>query len=119
FNGGAALIACHRWGDEEIERLVTRAESGLALTDYAALERRPQLAAAFEPVVLVDPPRGGDGEMRAGGACGRGGGEGGGGGLWRGRRLPSRPLDRRGARVRRPGARRAVGDAGGGRGDLP
>jgi single-stranded-DNA-specific exonuclease len=74
FNGGAALIACHRCGDEEIARLVTRAESGLALTDYAALERRPQLAAAFEHVVLVDPPRGEADEMRVGVACGEGGG---------------------------------------------
>ncbi|HEX6781199.1 MAG TPA: DHHA1 domain-containing protein [Solirubrobacterales bacterium] len=74
FNGGAALIACHRCGDEEIARLVTRAESGLALTDYAALERKPQLAAAFEHVVLVDPPRGEEDEMRAGLACGEDGG---------------------------------------------
>ena len=57
FNGGAALIACHRCSDEEIARLVARDESGLALTDYAALERQPELAASFEHVVLVDPPR--------------------------------------------------------------
>jgi single-stranded-DNA-specific exonuclease len=74
FNGGAALIACHRCGDEEISRLVTRAESGLALTDYAALERKPQLAAAFEHVVLVDPPRGELDEERAGIPCGEEGG---------------------------------------------
>lgn len=74
FNGGAALIACHRCGDAEIARLVTRAESGLALTDYAALERKPQLAAAFEHVVLVDPPRGEEDEIRVGLACGEGGG---------------------------------------------
>jgi single-stranded-DNA-specific exonuclease len=74
FNGGAALIACHRCGDEEIARLVGRAESGLALTDYAALERKPQLAAAFEHVVLVDPPRGEGDEMRVGTACGETGG---------------------------------------------
>jgi single-stranded-DNA-specific exonuclease len=74
FNGGAALIACHRCGDEEIARLVTRAESGLALTDYAALERKPQLAAAFEHVVLVDPPRGEGDEVRVGLACGEDGG---------------------------------------------
>jgi single-stranded-DNA-specific exonuclease len=74
FNGGAALIACHRCGDEEIARLVTRAESGLALTDYAALERKPQLVAAFEHVVLVDPPRdeGDEGRVRL--ACGEEGG---------------------------------------------
>jgi len=74
FNGGAALIACHRCGDEEIARLVTRAESGLALTDYAALGRKPRLAAAFEHVVLVDPPRGEGDEERVGLACGETGG---------------------------------------------
>jgi single-stranded-DNA-specific exonuclease len=56
FNGGAALIACHRCSDEEIAGLRGRSDSGLALTDYAALERAPGLAAAFEHVVLVDPP---------------------------------------------------------------
>ena len=58
FNGGAALIACHRCGEEEIAALRGRAESGLALADFASLERCPELAAAFEHVVLVDPPRG-------------------------------------------------------------
>jgi single-stranded-DNA-specific exonuclease len=58
FNGGAALVACHRCGDEEIARLKARATAGLALTDYGALEREPELAASFEHVVLVDPPRG-------------------------------------------------------------
>jgi single-stranded-DNA-specific exonuclease len=57
FNGGAALIACHRCGDEEITRLSDRADAGLSLTDFAALERAPELAGAFEHVVLVDPPR--------------------------------------------------------------
>ncbi|MFL5832618.1 MAG: single-stranded-DNA-specific exonuclease RecJ [Solirubrobacterales bacterium] len=57
FNGGAALIACHRCGDEEIARLRGRAAAGLALTDFAALERVPEIAGAFEHVVLVDPPR--------------------------------------------------------------
>ncbi|HEY6144859.1 MAG TPA: hypothetical protein VIV13_01185 [Solirubrobacterales bacterium] len=66
FNGGAALIACHRCGDEEIGRLAARADSGLALIDYAALERLPELAAGFEHVVLVDPPRGELDEVRAG-----------------------------------------------------
>lgn len=74
FNGGAALIACHRCGDEEIDRLGARADSGLALTDYAALERRPGLAAGFEHVVLVDPPRGELDEMRVGSAGPQGGG---------------------------------------------
>jgi len=73
FNGGAALIACHRCDDGEIGRLVTRAVSGLALTDYAALERRPELAGAFEHVVLVDPPRSEDDQLRAGSPCAEGG----------------------------------------------
>jgi len=73
FNGGAALIACHRCSDEEIGRLVSRADSGLALTDYAALERRPELAEAFEHVVLVDPPRSENDQLRAGLPCEEGG----------------------------------------------
>jgi single-stranded-DNA-specific exonuclease len=69
FNGGAALIACHRCGDEEIARLRGRAESGLALTDFGALERESELASAFEHVVLVDPPRGELNELRVGLPC--------------------------------------------------
>jgi len=69
FNGGAALIACHRCDSEEIARLRGRAGSGLALTDYGALEREPELARAFEHVVLVDPPRGELDELRAGFPC--------------------------------------------------
>jgi single-stranded-DNA-specific exonuclease len=56
FNGGAALVACHRCEDEEIAGLGVRAAAGLSLTDYAALERCPDLAARFAHVVLVDPP---------------------------------------------------------------
>jgi single-stranded-DNA-specific exonuclease len=74
FNGGAALIACHRCGDEEIGRLGARADSGLALIDYAALERLPELAAGFEHVVLVDPPRDGLDGLRVGLAGPQGGG---------------------------------------------
>ena len=69
FNGGAALIACHRCEAEEIARLRSRAGAGLALTDYAALERDPELACAFEHVVLVDPPREAADEVRAAAAC--------------------------------------------------
>ena len=69
FNGGAALIACHRCVDGEIARLRGRAQAGLALTDFAALEREPELARAFEHVVLVDPPRGELDELRAGLPC--------------------------------------------------
>lgn len=57
FNGGSALIACHRCGDQEIAQLKERTTAGLALIDYGALEREPELAADFEHVVLVDPPR--------------------------------------------------------------
>lgn len=61
FNGGAALVACHRCPDGEITQLGSKGDAGLALTDYAALERlgeqAPELVAAFEHVVLVDPPR--------------------------------------------------------------
>ncbi|HVS99930.1 MAG TPA: single-stranded-DNA-specific exonuclease RecJ [Solirubrobacterales bacterium] len=57
FNGGAALIACHRCGAEAVADLASRANSGLALTDYAALVMSPDLAAHFEHVVLVDAPR--------------------------------------------------------------
>jgi single-stranded-DNA-specific exonuclease len=57
FNGGAARIACHRCGADAFAALAARADGGLALTDYAALAREPELAGAFEHVVMVDPPR--------------------------------------------------------------
>jgi single-stranded-DNA-specific exonuclease len=57
FNGGAALIACHCCGASAVANLASRAASGLALTDYAALAMCPDLAAHFEHVVLVDAPR--------------------------------------------------------------
>jgi single-stranded-DNA-specific exonuclease len=56
FNGGAALVACHRCADAAIAGLAARGPGGLALTDYLALARAPELAVAFEHVVLVDPP---------------------------------------------------------------
>ncbi|MGN6665332.1 MAG: single-stranded-DNA-specific exonuclease RecJ [Solirubrobacterales bacterium] len=74
FNGGAALIACHRCDGGEIARLRGRAASGLALTDYGALGREPELAAAFEHVVLVDPPWSEADEQRTALRCGEGGG---------------------------------------------
>jgi single-stranded-DNA-specific exonuclease len=58
FNGGHALVACHRCGPEQIAALAARAKGGLALTDYSALAMAPDLAARFEHVVLVDAPRG-------------------------------------------------------------
>jgi single-stranded-DNA-specific exonuclease len=57
FNGGAALVACHRCGAEAVAGLAARADSGLALVDYAALALAPDLASSFEHVVLVDAPR--------------------------------------------------------------
>ncbi len=75
FNGGAALIACHRCGREGLADLAARAAGGLALTDFAALEAAPHLATEFEHVVLVDPPRGVGDEARVGRA--RSGSEGG------------------------------------------
>jgi single-stranded-DNA-specific exonuclease len=65
FNGGAALIACHRCGPEQVRGLMARGAGGLALTDYRALESEPELAAAFEHVVLVDPPPGAAAQARA------------------------------------------------------
>jgi single-stranded-DNA-specific exonuclease len=66
FNGGAALIACHRCGSEVLAGLALRGSGGLALTDYAALRTAPELAASFEHVVMVDPPRGRADEDRCG-----------------------------------------------------
>jgi single-stranded-DNA-specific exonuclease len=66
FNGGAALIACHRCGREALAGLVARGDGGLALTDYAALQTAPELAASFEHVVMVDPPSGRADELRCG-----------------------------------------------------
>jgi single-stranded-DNA-specific exonuclease len=68
FNGGAALIACHRCGREALAGLAARGDGGLALTDYAALAAVPQLPASFEHVVMVDPPRGKVDEDRCGSA---------------------------------------------------
>ncbi|MEX2106639.1 MAG: single-stranded-DNA-specific exonuclease RecJ [Solirubrobacterales bacterium] len=66
FNGGTALIACHRCGRESVAGLAARGAAGLALTDYSALEAEPALAGHFEHVVLVDPPRGPGDVLRAG-----------------------------------------------------
>jgi single-stranded-DNA-specific exonuclease len=64
FNGGAARVACHRCGGEAVMGLSARAGGGLALTDYEALGRAPGLAAEFEHVVLIDPPRGSGDDAR-------------------------------------------------------
>jgi single-stranded-DNA-specific exonuclease len=73
FNGGAALIACHRCDPGAVGGLSARAAAGLALTDYMALESTPELAAGFEHVVLVDPPRGEGDVARTGSRGGAGG----------------------------------------------
>jgi single-stranded-DNA-specific exonuclease len=66
FNGGAGRVACSRCGGEAFAGLAAKGESGLALTDYATLERvGAELAAAFEHVVLVDPPASEAGEALA------------------------------------------------------
>ena len=70
FNGGAGRVACSRCGGSSLAGLVAKATGGLALTDYAALEREGSaIAAAFEHVVLVDPPTCERGEELASLAC--------------------------------------------------
>jgi single-stranded-DNA-specific exonuclease len=75
FNGGAGRVACHRCGGEALAGLAAKAGSGLALTDYATLERAgSEISAGFEHVVLVDPPASAAAERLA--ALGRSGGAG-------------------------------------------
>jgi single-stranded-DNA-specific exonuclease len=64
FNGGSARIACHRCGAEARSAVAARAGGGLALIDYPVLAAEPELAAGFEHVAMVDPPRGGGDETR-------------------------------------------------------
>jgi len=81
FNGGAGRVACHRCGGEALAGLVAKAVSGLALTDYATLERAgSEIASEFEHVVMVDPPPSSSVEAlaslpRAGRLAGSGGGD--------------------------------------------
>lgn len=56
FNGGSGRVACMRCGSEALDGVADRGAGGLALVDYATLERRAGVAAGFEHVVLVDPP---------------------------------------------------------------
>ncbi len=57
FNGGAGRVACRSCGAVALRELEARAAGGLALTDYATLAREGgAVAAAFEHVILVDPP---------------------------------------------------------------
>lgn len=72
FAGGEPPVACERCGG-----IVVDALRRPALTDYAALERAPGLAAEFAHVVLVDPPASAQRERLAGRARGGWSGEGG------------------------------------------
>jgi single-stranded-DNA-specific exonuclease len=56
FNGGAGRVACARCGAAALGAVAGRGAGGLALVDYATLERDSALCARFEHVVLIDPP---------------------------------------------------------------
>jgi single-stranded-DNA-specific exonuclease len=59
FGCGAPVHACGRCAAAPLEArldVLHDAGRGLALADWAALERQPDLPAPFEHVVLVDPP---------------------------------------------------------------
>jgi single-stranded-DNA-specific exonuclease len=59
FGGGPTCMACGRCADrarrERLDEFIA-AGRGLALADWAAVARDPELALRFEHVVLVDPP---------------------------------------------------------------
>jgi single-stranded-DNA-specific exonuclease len=56
FGGAAGLVVCGRCPAHAVEAAAGWKDGSLVLADYAALELAPGLAAAFEHVVLVDPP---------------------------------------------------------------
>ncbi len=57
FNGGGGRVACSRCGSPALDGVAAQGVGGLALTDYATLERRgSSVTEEFEHVVLVDPP---------------------------------------------------------------
>jgi len=57
FNGGGGRVACARCGSKALDGVAAKGAGGLALVDYATLERRASgVAEEFEHVVLVDPP---------------------------------------------------------------
>jgi len=59
FCGGPFAIASGRLADDEVRRgiaEVLEAGCGVALADWASIERGPAIAAAFAHVVVVDPP---------------------------------------------------------------
>src|SRR5919204_89227 len=53
---GTALVACGRCEVAAVRGLDARGDAGLALGDFAALARAPEVGLAFDHVVLVDPP---------------------------------------------------------------
>jgi single-stranded-DNA-specific exonuclease len=64
FGAAPAAIACSRCGPSQLNSVLggiegpsgPAAEAGLALADWGALQLRPWGAAAYQHVVLVDPP---------------------------------------------------------------
>ncbi|MFN8159834.1 MAG: single-stranded-DNA-specific exonuclease RecJ [Solirubrobacterales bacterium] len=68
FAAAGPQLACGRCALERIEAVAAGPGEGLALSDYAALALVPGMAAAYEHVVLVDPPPG-PASMRAAGEC--------------------------------------------------
>jgi len=59
FCGGPLAIASGRLAGEVVREgigSVLRAECGVALADWGALERMPEMAAGFAHVLIVDPP---------------------------------------------------------------
>ena len=59
FGGGPVAIVSARLADESARagiEAVLSSECGVALADWAALERMPAMAAGFAHVIVVDPP---------------------------------------------------------------
>ncbi|MFN8217944.1 MAG: single-stranded-DNA-specific exonuclease RecJ [Solirubrobacterales bacterium] len=65
FNGGSGRVACMRCGAAALEAVAAKAAAGFALVDHATLDRRPELAARFEHLALIDPPPGARGDLLA------------------------------------------------------
>ena len=59
FGGGRVAIASGRLADDAIQAAIgelDQAGGGVALADWAALERMPSMVAGLEHLVLIDPP---------------------------------------------------------------
>jgi single-stranded-DNA-specific exonuclease len=58
FGGGAVALAAAAHADGTVRRRVGEilASGGVALADWARLERDPSLASSFRHVILIDPP---------------------------------------------------------------